>query len=420
MSGLALFAVLVLVYTAVSKRLDGTVVSAALVFAVCGVAAGYAGAVHLDPVHVSGSSESLLLLAEIALALVLFADASILGLRRLGRDNALPDRLLMLGLPLTVAAGVAAGGILDGVGIWALVLIAALLAPTDAALAAPVVSDDRVPARVREALDVEAGLNDGICVPIVAFALSAAVGDAGSRHGLAHDMLVILGGGIVVGAVVGAAGARLLAFAIRRSTIVEDLEQIALAALAVAVFATAHALGASGFIAAFVGGLAAAGPLGDRRRRLVEFMEEDGHVLAYATFFVFGAVATNVLGDLTWTVAAYAALSLTAVRMLPVWICSARSGLRAPSVLFMGWFGPRGIASIALLLSAAADEPEMPGLATVVRVVVTTVLFSIVAHAVTAPPLVRRYGTWVARLPTDAIELAKRSRPRAARPVMRA
>jgi NhaP-type Na+/H+ or K+/H+ antiporter len=233
-------------------------------------------------------------------------------------------------------------------------------------------------------------------------------------------MLVILGGGIVVGAVVGAAGARLLAFAIRRSTIVEDLEQIALAALAVAVFATAHALGASGFIAAFVGGLAAAGPLGDRRRRLVEFMEEDGHVLAYATFFVFGAVATNVLGDLTWTVAAYAALSLTAVRMLPVWICSARSGLRAPSVLFMGWFGPRGIASIALLLSAAADEPEMPGLATVVRVVVTTVLFSIVAHAVTAPPLVRRYGTWVARLPTDAIELAKRSRPRAARPVMRA
>jgi NhaP-type Na+/H+ or K+/H+ antiporter len=398
LTGVGLFAAVLLLYTLLSRRLAGTVVSPALVFALSGLIVGVAGGADIEPHALrAGAQEAVLALAELALALVLFADAASLGLRRLRTETALPDRLLGIGLPLTIAAGVlAALALLGELDIWEAVLLAALLAPTDAALAAPVVSDSRVPAPIRDCLDVEAGLNDGVCVPVVTFALAAAVAEGGSpTHGLAHEALVIIGGGIVVGVVAGAGGGRLAARAISRRTIASAYEQMGLAALAVVSFYAADAIGASGFIAAFVAGLFAAGPLGDRRLRLTEFMEQDGQILSFAVFFIFGILAASLLDHLTWATAGYAVLSLTLVRMVPVALALIGSGLRAPTTAFIGWFGPRGIASIALLFIVISEQDGLPGLGTIETTVVATVLLSIIAHAVSAPPLVARYARTV-------------------------
>jgi NhaP-type Na+/H+ or K+/H+ antiporter len=165
-----------------------------------------------------------------------------------------------------------------------------------------------------------------------------------------------------------------------------------LAALALVSFFAADAIGASGFIAAFVAGLVAAAPLGDRRRGLTEFMEQDGQLLSFAVFYIFGILAAGLLDDLTWAVAGYAVLSLTVVRMVPVALALIGSGLRPPAIAFMGWFGPRGIASIALLFVVIGEEHGLPGLGTIETTVVATVFLSIVAHAVSAPPLIARYA----------------------------
>ena len=408
MTGLGFFAALLLSYTLLSRRLAGTVVSAAMVFALGGLAVGAAGGADIKPHELeAGQQEAVLLVAEIALALVLFAGAATLGLRRLRAETGLPDRLLGVGLPITIGLGVlGALTLLGHLDIWEMLLLAALLAPTDAALAAPVVADTRVPTRVRDGLDVEAGLNDGVCVPVVMFALAAAVAVEGApEHGLAHEALVIIGGGVVVGVVAGAVGGRLIAAAMARGTVAAAYEQMALVALALTTFFAADAIGASGFIAAFVGGLLAAAPLAEQRGRLTEFMQEDGELLSFAVFYVFGILAASVLDEVTWAVAGYAVLSLTVARMVPVALALLRSGLRPPTVAFMGWFGPRGIASIALLFVAISEEPELPGMATIETTVVATVLLSIVLHGVSAAPLVARYGAWARTLPGRASEL---------------
>ncbi len=408
MTSFGVFAAVLLGFTLLSKRLAGTVVSAAMVFALSGLVLGVADGADIRPHELeSGRLEAILLLAELALALVLFAGAAALGLHRLRSDSILPDRLLGIGLPLTIAVGVLPALVLFGqLDIWEMVLLAALLAPTDAALAAPVVSDRRIPARIRDALDVEAGLNDGGSVPVVFFALAGAVAVGGSpEHGLAYEALVIIGGGVVVGAAAGALGGRLVALAIDRGTIGSGYEQMAMAALAIVTFFAADAIGASGFIAAFVGGLLAAAPLGDRRGRLTEFMEQDGQVLSFAVFFIFGILAAGLLDDLTWAVAGYAVLSLTVIRMAPVAVAMLGSGLRPPTLAFMGWFGPRGIASIALLFVVISEEHGLPGLGTIETTVVATVLLSIIVHGVSAPSLVARYARYVKTLPRDAPEL---------------
>jgi len=403
----AVFSTLLLAYTLVSARLEGSPVSAALVFTAGGVITGLAGGADLSPHDLSSTAGDVVrVLAELALALILFADASTIGLRRARTEQRLPDRLLGIGLPLTIGAGVlAAVALLGGLEIWLCVLLAALLAPTDAALAAAVVSDERVPGRVRRGLDIEAGLNDGVCVPVVVFALAAAVATEGSPDTtLVHEALRTIVGGTAVGVITGSLGGRLLALANRHGTIADDARPFAVAALAFATFFAADVVGASGFIAAFVGGLFAARWLGEHRGALLSFTERDGTLLSLTVFFAFGILAAGVLGDLTAAEGAYALLSLTLVRMLPVALALIGSGLRSQSVAFMGWFGPRGIATIALLLVAAGDEPDLAGLDVVIRVVAATVLLSVVLHGVSAPALVGRYGRWARTLPPDAPE----------------
>ena len=317
--GLAVVAALVLGYAVVSRRLDRTVLTAPIVFVLGGLALGDDG---LGLIDLRIGSEAVRLLAEVTLTLVLFADASRIELRTLRRELAFPARLLAIGLPLTILAGVgAAVGLFGELLLVEAVVLAIVLAPTDAALGQAVVTDPRLPSRIRQGLNVESGLNDGICVPLLFIALAVAEADVGAVT--AHDALELvleeIGFGVVGGLAAGIVGALALRTALRHELIGEEWLQVVPLAAAGLAYGIAAPLGGSGFIAAFVGGLA----FGALRRgvpdEVTHVAEVTGLVLSALTFVVFGAAILGpALGVVGWESVVYAVLSLTVVRMLPV------------------------------------------------------------------------------------------------------
>jgi NhaP-type Na+/H+ or K+/H+ antiporter len=391
MDDLAVLAAVVVAYALVSRHLEASVLSAPLVFVAAGVVAG-PEVLGLSSGEISEGAG--LVLAEVALAFVLFSDAARIDLRRLRTRERLPARLLGIGMPLTIALGVGAGALLlDEIEFWEAAIVAAVLAPTDAALGQAVVTSKLVPQRMREALNVEAGLNDGLSVPFVALFLALAVEQADlsaqSWLGFAAEQI---GYGALVGAAVGGAGGWLVVEAARRRMMTGPFQRLAVLALAVLAFVLADELGGNGFIAAFVGGMAAgrAGLAGVER--ILEFVDEEGQLLSLAVFFIFGVAVLGLVEPAGWGVVAYAALSLTVVRTLPVAVAVLGTGLRPGSVAFLGWFGPRGLASIVLALTVAEEQHDLPGLDVVLAAVSVTVLASVVLHGVTATPLVRAHA----------------------------
>jgi sodium/hydrogen antiporter len=297
-------------------------------------------------------------------------------------------------MPLTIGLGVAAGALLlTDIEFWEAAMVAAVLAPTDAALGKAVVSSSMVPARIRTALNVEAGLNDGLSVPFLALFLALAVeaADLSPRSWFAFAAEQI-GYGAGIGLAVGLVGAWLVARASRRELMTGSFHQLSMLALAVLAFVLADHVGGNGFIAAFVGGLAAGGVESFRGERRSDFLEQEGELFSLAVFLLFGVASLDLLAPVTWPIVAYAVLSLTVVRMVPVAIATVGSGLRAIDVAFLGWFGPRGLASIVLALTVAEEEPHLPALDVLLAAVTVTVLASVVLHGVSANPLARIYG----------------------------
>ena len=405
MTGLAVLGAVVLVYALVSRRLERTVVSAPMAFVAAGILAGpdVLGLVDLEVTHGTAFH-----VAELALALVLFADAARIDLRSLRGNASLPGRLLGIGMPATIALGMAAGAVfLTELEFWEAAIVAAVLAPTDAALGRAVVSSPAVPQRIRQALNVESGLNDGASVPFLALFIAIAaeqtVPEARDWLGFAAEQI---GLGTLIGLGVGGVGAWLVEHASGRGLMTDVFEQLAVLALAVLAFVLADEAGGNGFIAAFVGGLAA-GRIGSTcGERILEFTEEQGQLLSLAVFFMFGVAALSFLDDASSGIVLYAALSLTVVRMVPVALAVAGMGFRPSSVAFMGWFGPRGLASIILALVVAEEEPELPALGAILAAMTVTVLASVALHGVTARPFVRTYARSAGRLPPDAPELS--------------
>jgi sodium/hydrogen antiporter len=391
LTGLAVLAAAVVAYALVSRRLETTIVSAPMFFVGIGILVGphSLGLLSVDVIEGSG-----LVLAEVALAFVLFTDAATVDFRSLRSPPRLPARLLGVGTPLTIALGVAAGALLlTEIEFWEAAIVAAVLAPTDAALGKAVVSSSLVPARIRRALNVEAGLNDGLSVPFLALFLALAVEatDLSPRSWFAFAAEQI-GYGAVIGGAVGLVGAWLVAHAARRELMTVPFQQLSVLALATLAFVLADAAGGNGFIAAFVGGLAA-GAIGTfRGGGRLSFLEQEGELLSLAVFFLFGVASLELLAPVGWEIVAYAALSLTLVRMVPVAICAVGSGLRTSDIAFLGWFGPRGLASIVLALTVAEEEPHLPGLEVLLATMTVTVLASVVLHGVSANPLARVYG----------------------------
>ena len=404
MTGLAVLLAVVFLYGLVSRRLEGSVVTAPMSFVAAGVVLGPAA---LGLVEFDLENETVLLVAEFALALLLFTDATRVDLRALGSPPHLPARLLGVGMPLTIVLGaVAAALILPGLSLWEAAIVATVLAPTDAALGQAVVSDERVPATVRRSLNVEAGLNDGLSVPFLALFIALALAEEALTGGRwIIFALQQVGFGVLVGALVGVVGAWLVREAVRRGWISDTFERLALLALALLAYALADLVGGNEFIAAFAGGLCAGPFLRGVGERAVGFAEAGGQLLNAAVFFAFGAVAIPLLLDeMDLSVALYAALSLSVVRMLPVAIALLGTRLRGVSVLFMGWFGPRGLASIILGLVVLEEAVSLPASAEISTVVAATVLLSVLLHGLTSSPLSTLYARSAATMSASAPE----------------
>jgi len=395
-------AIALLAYAAVSGRLEGTPITAPMVFTGVGLLVGADTLGLVDPV---ASSEAVKLLAEATLALVLFGDASRIDLAALREEVSIPARLLGLGLPLTLLVGFGVGLVLLGALTWPeALLLAVILAPTDAALGQAVVTLPRLPSRVRQGLNVESGLNDGICVPLFFIVLAIAQAQAGDVSDVAAFRLVTeeIGYGILGGLVAGTLAAAVVVLAGRRRLIDGTWLQVVPLGAAVLAYSLADGMGGSGFIAAFVGGMVFGGL---RRRHGGEvgyLIEELGGVLSAITFIVFGAVLLGpALGDATWTIALYAVLSLTVARMLPVAVAMLGTGARRPTVAFLGWFGPRGLASIVFAV-ILIEEGGLPHENLIVTTIMITIGLSILAHGLTAAPLANRYADWFESHPKDS------------------
>jgi NhaP-type Na+/H+ or K+/H+ antiporter len=388
----------------VSRRLDGTPVTPAMIFVGVGL---LAGARALDLFDTSPSGEWVKLLAEATLTVVLFADASRIDLRTLRREYAVPVRLLGIGLPLTIAFGALLAAVLFGaLSVAEAFVLAVVLAPTDAALGQAVVTEPRLPSRIRQGLNVESGLNDGICVPLLFIVLAVAEADAGSFSASHAARLVVeeIGYGIVGGVLAGAVAAAAITFGSRSSSIDKLWLQIIPVAGAGLAYGIAAPLGGSGFIAAFVAGAT----FGMLRRpseggEVTFLTDELGELLNGVTLLVFGAVLLwPALEDLSWQIALYAIASLTVVRMAPVLISMLGTGARRPTVTFLGWFGPRGLASIVFAV-IVVQEADLPHTDTILLTTYVTVALSVLAHGLTAAPLARRYASWFSSHPRDAM-----------------
>src|SRR5215203_3080324 len=401
---LMVLAAVIFIFGLVSRRLEQTVLTAPIVFVVAGAILGPGG---LGLLEFKLDDHTVLLLGEITLAIVLFTDAASIKLSALRQNEGLPLRLLGIGMPLTIALGaVVAALVLTDLTFWEAAIVGAVLAPTDAALGQAVVSNLRVPVRVRQALNVEAGLNDGLSVPFLALFLALA--EAEEEH-VSADIwirfaLEQVGFGILVGIGVGLVGGWLVRGASQRGWMIDSFQRLALLALAIIAWALADQIGGNGFIAAFVGGLLI-GPTVERLgERVIRFTEAEGQLFSLSVFFIFGVLVLGTIQPLSWEVALYALLSLTLIRVLPVALSLYGTHLRGVSVLFAGWFGPRGLASIVLGLIVVEEAPLLSGRGEIEAVVALTVLLSVLLHGVTAAPLSAAYARRVRGMVADAQE----------------
>ncbi len=386
-------ALAVLAVAAVSSRLSGTPVTPAMVFVGIGL---LLGPMVIGEVEPSSTGHAVRALAEATLALVLFCDASRIRLRALRREAGVPVRLLGIGLPLTIGLGAIAAALFASMTVGEALVLAVLLAPTDAALGQAVVTEPRLPSRIRQGLNVESGLNDGICVPLLFIVLASA--DVESHVSSGHHAVTIaleeIGYGLVGGVGAGAVTIAVVLLGGRRGLIADSWMQMIPLAGAVLAYATAAALGGSGFIAAFIAGAVFGRLLRRDPAEVTRLTEELGELLNAVTFLIFGAVLLGpALGNVTWRVVAYALISLTITRMLPVAISMLGTGARRQTVAFMGWFGPRGLASIVFAL-IVVQESHLPQATTIVTTTYFTVGLSVLLHGVSAAPLADRYARW--------------------------
>ena len=386
--GLATVGLVLLLVAAVSRRLSSTPITPAMVVVVIGV---LVGPLVLDDLTVGPTSSTVRRLAEATLAVVLFSDSSRINLSVLRREASLPVRLIGIGLPLTIALGALVALALFGTfSLSEALILGVILAPTDAGLGSAVVTDPRLPQRVRQSLNVESGLNDGICVPILLIVLETTAG------GASHAASVIgeeIGFGLIGGIAAGALAAEIVILAGARHLIDDAWRQIIPVAAAGFAYGIAVALGGSGFIAAFTAGAVFGLMARETSTTAMRFTEETGALFNGITFLVFGAVLLGpALEHVSWQIALYAVLSLTIVRMLPVAISLWGAKARGPTVAFIGWFGPRGLASI--VFAVIVEDTSQIHAGAILTACYLTVGLSVLVHGLSAAPLVSRYAGW--------------------------
>ena len=403
---LLILAAFIFLYSIVSGGLERTPINGAIVFIAFGLLMGPVGLGYLN---LSLEAEGLRTLAELTLALVLFTDAANANLGVLKLNIRMPQRLLLIGLPLTILLGFGIGVLVfDGLTLLEIAILATMLAPTDAALGKAVVTNESVPANIREGLNVESGLNDGICVPIlfVFLALVTTASGAGEDTEFLALKLIAeeIGIGLVVGVGLTVIAAWLIKLCANQGWVTDTWRQLTVIGLAVTIFVLAQILGGSGFIACFAGGMLFGAIAKQHKPKFLFAAEGTGDTMALITWVVFGAaVIGQTLASFSWEIVVYSLLSLTIIRMLPVFLVLGGMNLRTDEKLFIGWFGPRGLASVVFAVIVLHEH--LPGGNTIVMTVVCTILMSVIAHGLSANPLISgltaRLQRSEAKIPAD-------------------
>ena len=394
---LLIFFIILLIVAIFSGLIGKLPISFQMIFIVAGMLIGWLVTGYVD-VTKPPYSTLIFLIAEIALVLVLFSDASRVGLKAL--ENKLSTRLLTIGLPITIILGVIIATLLfPGIPWWVAGIIGAALAPTDAALGQIVVQNKNVPERIRSTIEIESGLNDGGSVPFLLVFIAIGLAAEAFKPTIYFVQVAFqqIGFGILAGLGVGLLGGWLVLKARDNEWITPEFQRIAFLAMAILTFLIADGIGGSGFIAAFIGGLALGYIVKDAGKILIDFSEAEGQLLNLGVFFLLGIVVLPLLYNITWQILLYSILSLTVIRMLPVAISLIGTKLGKDTVLFIGWFGPRGLASIVLALLALEELKVFPGDTTFITVVFLTVLLSVFAHGLTASPLSNLYARRISK-----------------------
>jgi NhaP-type Na+/H+ or K+/H+ antiporter len=403
MTPLLVFLAMVFAYGLVSRRLKSTVLTGPIVFSAAGLVCGLAIASESS---LDFDLDLLLWPAKLALALVLFTDATHVRVRGLFVRLGVVSRLLAFAMPLVIVFGTIAAALLfDALTLWEAAILAVILAPTDAGLGQAIVHSARVPLGVRQSLNVEAGLNDGLAMPFFAlFVGLARLDESSDQSSIVQFTLEQIGYGVAIGLLFGGVGGWLLQQASERRWVTDTYHQLTLVALGLASFLVALEIGGNEFIAPFVAGLCVKLSFEEAGQEMSSFSEAWGGSLNSLVFFVFGMVVVQNLDLLTASSWVYAVLSLTVVRMVAVAISLIGAGLRPASVVFIGWFGPRGLASIVLGLILVKKTALIPGQEVIEGAVMATVLLSIVAHGLTTNLGIRLYADRVGELPAQAPE----------------
>lgn len=405
---LILAALALVIYALFSAKLENSSLTPPMLFTAVGLALGPAG---LGLVRLDIDEPYFKLLAEVTLVLVLFTDASRINLSLMRRSYPLPLRLLSLGLPICWLTGtLVAWWMIPQLVFWEAAALAAILAPTDAALGQAVMANTLVPQRIRQAINVESGLNDGLALPLVLITLSLAASGEGVDPGFNWSVWtlkqVILGP--AAGALVGFAGGWLLSLSQRHGWMTHVFQDFASLSLSLLAYALAHLIGGNGLLAAFVAGLTLGTTASHVCTCLWEFAESEGQMLVLISFMIFGAVMVPpALNSADWRLWLYAGLSLSLIRILPAAISIAGMGLRWSSQIFIGWFGPRGLASILFVL-LMLSRFQLDHDSILLNTVSLTVLVSIYAHGLSAAPLATLYGRSMERM---ALQQDAKTRP---------
>jgi NhaP-type Na+/H+ or K+/H+ antiporter len=361
-----------------------------MIFSICGLLIGERG---LTVLNLESHLNIIEVLAELTLMLVLFSDASQVSFKYLDKYKKYPIRLLFIGLPLCIVFGVLAGiPILKDLSLWEIALVAAILTPTDAALGKFLITSKAIPRRIRDSINVESGLNDGIALPFVLlFGFMAQKSSANMETSvLLTFILKQLVLGPLAGYIIGKYGAKLINFSADKKLISPGLDGIYALSLAAISFSVAKFIGGNSFIAVYFTGLVFGNYVIKPNKFLMEFTESEGQILTLATFIFFGALLPMSLNDIQISWVLYALLSLTVVRMIPIAISVIGTEAKPVNVWLVGWFGPRGVASILYLVMIKSTY-QIENMFLIAQVVMLTIFLSIFLHGLSAIPIVKYY-----------------------------
>lgn len=381
-------ALMILGYGFISKRAERSVITAPMVFVTVGILVSF---LDFELLKEGAKAGYVKVLAELTLMLVLFIDASTINREKLKQDRSLPMRLLGIGLPMTMVLGaLLAIPFFPEEPTWVLVMMAFILSPTDAALGQAVVTGQQVPLRIRQTINVESGLNDGIALPPILVCLAVLSGTAGESLDTSYWLGFVAKQflfGPLIGGLIGWSGGYLVEKASRHGWMSHTYQMLASLAIAILSYSAAELVHGNGFIAAYFAGLL----LGTRteaiRDRIREFGEAESQIMVLFIFLLFGMLLVPLsYPHWNWQALVYAQLSLTVIRMVPVALSLIGSGLDQKTIWFIGWFGPRGVASVLYLLMAVLMLGA-EGYERVISVITLTVLMSIFLHGLTAVPL---------------------------------